>query len=193
MNPEPYSLEQQRQQFAERRFLAMPLAGLLMWLLIGTAALFLSPTQVVWTLFIGTGSIVYVGMLLARFTGEDFFNKTKPKNTFDNLFFLATGMSLLVYAVAIPFFQADYTSLPLTVGILTGLMWMPLSWIIQHWVGVFHAVVRTLLLVAAWYLFPGSRFVVLPLLIVAMYVVTIGILEYRWRALKRQTPAGALA
>ena len=90
-------------------------------------------------------------------------------------------MSLLVYALAIPFYLVDHTSLPLTVGVLTGLMWLPFSWIIQHWVGVFHSVVRTVLILALWYAFPQQRFVVIPFAIVAVYAFTIAIFEQRWR------------
>lgn len=189
MQPEPYSLEQQRQDFTTRRFLAMPLAGAIAWAIIGSTGLVLPAQQVVWVLYLGTGSIVYVGMLLTRFTGEDFFNKARPKNTFDTLFFMNIGMSLLVYAIAIPFVQLDYTSLPLTVGILAGLMWMPLSWIIQHWVGIAHAIARTLLVMGAWYVFPTARFVVIPFIIVGIYVITIVVLEYRWRAIRQHRSA----
>jgi len=90
-------------------------------------------------------------------------------------------MCLLVYAIAIPFFLKDYTSLPLTVGILSGLMWVPLSWIVQHWIGLFHGITRTLLVVAAWYLFPHARFVAIPAVIVGIYLITIFVLERRWR------------
>ena len=62
-----------------------------------------------------------------------FLDKDKLKNVFDRLFFHCVSVALLVYAIAIPFFRVDYTSLLLTVGILTGLMWVSHSWIIQHW------------------------------------------------------------
>src|SRR2546430_2155180 len=120
-------------------------------------------------------------------------SKNKPKNVFDSLFFHCGAMALLVYAIAIPFFRVDYTSLPLTVGILAGLMWVPLSWIIQHWVGIFHAVARTVLVTAAWYLAPHHRFVVIPAVIVGVYGVTIVILEQRWRTVSRSTAAAATA
>ena len=42
------------------------------------------------------------------------------------------------------------------------LMWLPFSWIIGHWVGTVHALARTALVTAAWYLFPTLRFVVIP-------------------------------
>ena len=73
------------------------------------------------------------------------------------------------------------TSLPLTVGILSGLMWIPFSWMVQHWIGLFHGIARTVLVVAAWYLFPEHRFVVIPAVIVCIYIVTIHVLWKRPR------------
>lgn len=134
-------------------------------------------------LFVATGSIAYLGMFISRFTGEHFLDRSKPPNAFDRLFFHTVGMALLVFAIAIPFFLVDYTSLPLTVGILTGLMWLPISWLIDHWVGTFHALTRTLMVVGAWYVWPEARFVAIPIVIVLIYAVTIVVLEARWRRL----------
>jgi len=181
------SLDEQRAEFARRRGLAMPLAGMIVWTVIGIVGAFLPPILAVWSLFIGAGFIAYLGIMLSRFTGEDFLDKNKPKNVFDNLFFHCVAMALLVYAIAIPFYRVDYTSLPLTVGILSGLMWVPFSWIIQHWVGIFHTLARTVLVTAAWYLAPHHRFVVIPAIIVSVYAVTIIILEQRWRGISRRT------
>ena len=178
------SLDEQRAEYTRRRGLAMPLAGSIAWTLIGVAGALLPPILAVWSLFIGAGFIAYLGVILSRFTGEDFLDKKKPKNAFDSLFFHCVAMALLVYAIAIPFFRVDYTSLPLTVGILTGLMWIPLSWIIQHWVGIFHTVARTVLVTFAWYIAPHRRFVVIPAVIVGVYAVTIAIMEQRWRTEK---------
>jgi len=175
------SLDEQKREFARRRGLAMPLAGLIAWLIIGIGGLFLPKIVEVWLLFGATGSVVYLGISLSRFTGENFLDRNRPKNAFDALFFHTVAMALLVYAIAIPFFLVDYTSLPLTVGVLSGLMWLPMSWLMDHWVGLFHAIARTALVTAAWYLFPGARFVVIPFVIVAIYGVTILVLEQRWR------------
>jgi len=114
----PRTLDEQRAEYARRRGLAMPLAGLICWTLIGAAGAFLPPILAVWSLFIGAGFIAYFGVMLSRFTGENFLDKKKPKNVFDSLFFHCVAMALLVYAIAIPLFRVDYTSLPLTVGIL---------------------------------------------------------------------------
>lgn len=174
------TLDQHRAEFSQRRFLAIPLAGTLCWLVAGIINLFVSEQVAALVLFVATGSIVYVGMLLSRITGEDFFRKSKPKNPFDALFLRCIAMALLVYSLAIPFFMIMPRSLPLSIGILTGLMWLPFSWVIQHWVGTFHAISRTIIIVALWYLFPQHSFVVIPAAIIVIYAITIFTLEQRW-------------
>lgn len=173
------SLEEQRIEFANGKFLATPLAGVIAWLIVGICGIFFSIQITVWVLFIATGSIVYLGMFLSKFTGENFLDKHKPKNEFDQLFFLTVAQAILVYAIAIPFFLVDYSSLPLSVGILSGLMWLPLSWMIRHWVGIFHTLTRTIVVVLLWYLFPEHRFVAIPFAIVILYLITIFILRQR--------------
>lgn len=176
------TLEEQRIEFKNGKFLATPLAGLIAWSIVGIAGLTLSIQATVWVLFIATGCIVYLGMFISKFTGENFLDKTKPKNEFDKLFFFTVGQAILVYSIAIPFFIVDYSSLPLTIGILTGLMWLPFSWIIDHWVGIFHSLVRTILVLSLWYLLPEHRFVAIPFAIVLIYIITIVILKNRKKA-----------
>jgi len=173
------TLEEQRNEFASRKFLATPIAGLIAWLITGIAGMTMPPIITVWVLFISTGGIVYMSLFISKFTGENFLDKTKPKNEFDTLFLLTVGQAVLVYSIAIPFFLIDYTSLPMTIGILTGLMWVPFSWMIKHWVGIFHSVVRTALVVALWYLLPEYRFVAIPFAIVLIYIITLVILKNR--------------
>ncbi len=177
------SLDEQREEFARSRFLAMPLAGTIAWTLVGIAGMFLPPELAALALFVCTGFIVYLGMFLSQFTGEHFLARDKPRNEFDSLFFHTLAMSLLVYAIAIPFYMRDVTSLPLGVGVLSGTIWLPMSWMIRHWVGLFHAIARTVLIVALWHALPQARFVAIPFAIVAVYAVSIVALEARWRAL----------
>lgn len=179
MNQTDRTLEEQRIEFANRKFLATPLAGLIAWLVVGIGGMVLPIQSAVYLLFIATGCIAYLGMFISKFTGEDFLDKSKPKNEFDKLFFFTVGQAILVYSIAIPFFMVDYSSLPLTVGILTGLMWLPISWIIKHWVGIFHSITRTVVVVVLWYLLPEHRFVAIPFAIVLIYIVTILILKNR--------------
>jgi hypothetical protein len=177
------TLEEQKEEFKRGKLLATPIAGLIAWFIVGIGGIFLSLMGKVVLLFIATGCIVYLGMFISKFTGENFLDKTRSKNTFDNLFFLTIGQALLVYSIAIPFFLVEYSSLPLTVGILTGLMWLPLTWIIDHWVGVFHAVTRTIIVFILWYALPQYRFIAIPFAIVIVYVFTIAILINRNRRL----------
>ena len=176
------SLDQQREEFKRARLIAMPIAGLIVWLVIGILGMLLPAGKAALALFIGTGSIAYLGMFISRFTGENFLDRTRPKNTFDALFFLVVATALQAYAIAIPFFMVMPSSLPLSVGVLSGMMWLPMSWILQHWIGIVHGALRTVLVVAAWYLFPTHRFVVVPFVIVVLYVFAIVVLETRWRA-----------
>lgn len=174
------SLDEHRAWFARSPFLAMPIAGSIAWTAIGIAGWLLPANVAAWALFIGTGTIFSLGLLVARFTGEDLLGRRRPGNPFDALFMRTVGMAWLVFAIAIPFFRLEPTSLPLTVGILAGLMWLPFGWMIQHWVGTFHAVTRTILCLAAWYAFPEQRFVAIPIVIVVVYLVTIaGLLSRR--------------
>lgn len=178
------TLEQQRAAFTSRRFLATPLSGLICWAAIGIGSIFLNEFQSVMLVFIATGSIVYLAMMLSKLTGEVFFRK--EKNPFDKLFFGGLLMALLVYAIAIPFFLQDYRSVTLTVGILTGLMWIPFSWIVQHWIGYFHTLSRTALILIAWYVFPEHHFQVIPAIIVVIYIITILVMEKRWKNINQQ-------
>ncbi len=173
------TLEEQRVEFTNRKFIATPLAGLIVWLIVGIAGIVLPTRATVWILFIGTGSIVYLALLLSKFTGENFLDKEKPKNDFDKLFLFTIGQAVLVYAIAIPFFLIDYTSLPMTIGILTGTMWLPFSWIIKHWVGIFHSIIRTVFVIGLWYILPEHRFIAIPFTIVLIYIVTLIILKNR--------------
>ena len=141
----------------------------------------------------GDRGIVYLGLLLARTTGEARPRRPGRRNTFDELFLRAVAMGVLLYANAIPYLRVDHTSLPLSVGILSGPMWLPFSWIIGHRVGTFHTVARTALVATAWSLFPSRRFVVVPAVGVAVYMVTIVVLEGRWRRSNRSPADRATA
>ena len=185
--PTAPSLDAQHAAFLDSKFLAMPIAGALAWAAIGVVGAVAPLAVQVWAVWIGTGMIFYLGLAVARLTGEDLLGRERRSDFFDRVFLLAVGSSLLVFAVAIPFFLVEPTSLPLSVGVLSGLMWLPFSGLISHWVGAFHGVVRTVGVVAVWYLLPDDRFVAVPAVIVAVYLVTIAALARRY-ARRRARP-----
>ena len=178
------TLEQERTLFKQNRFIAMPLAGTIVWALIGLTAPFVSEFVITWMLYIGTGAIFYLGAGLSYLTGERFFAKDKVITSFDRLFFVGLIMSLMVFAIALPVAAIDHSTVPLSIGILAGLMWMPLSWAIEHWVGYFHTISRTLSIVAAWYLFPDARVEAISAAIVIIYIISLYALEQRYRLAK---------
>ena len=74
MNTESLTLEQHRNNFKQKRFLAMPLAGTIAWLIIGIGN-YLFPEARPLLTWIGAGSIFYLGILISKFTGEDLLGK----------------------------------------------------------------------------------------------------------------------
>ena len=189
MTSEHTSIDQQLAEFRSRKFYATPIAGAIAWAFIGVCGLASSSLFVnSMAVFVGTGSIFYLALLVARFTGEDLLGRNRPKNLFDKLFLLTVAQAVAVYAIAIPFFLVEKTTLPMTVGILTALMWIPFSGLVGHWVGIFHAVTRTILVLFLWYAFPEFRFVAIPLAIVLIYLATIAILVKRYHSLPALAP-----
>ena len=183
----PIDLNAQFAEFQRSPFLAMPIAGTLVWTTIGVGSAFLDVRQAALLLFIGTGAIFYVGMAIGRLTGENMLRRGEQLTYFDRVFLMATAAALAVYAITIPFFLIEPTSLPLSVGILTGLMWFPFSALIRHWVGLFHGAVRTIGIVAVWYAWPDARFTAVAAVIVLTYLVSIVILRQRYRTLTPTT------
>ena len=182
-NPQsPLSLDEQWREFAAGRFITMPLAGTIMWIVIGIVGTLHPGTVAELVLFAATGSIFYLALGLARFTGEDLLGKTRPGNFFDRIFLSTILMAFLVFAISIPFYFTAKSALPLAVGIQTGLMWIPFSILARHWIGLFHAFTRTIGIVAVWYLLPEYRYAAISGVIVVVYLITIVVLEKRHRA-----------
>ena len=167
------TLNELRAEFGRSRFLAMPIAGTIAWTIAGIIGAAVDNVErQSYALFFCAGGIFPLGMLVARFTGEDLTGK-KGSNELDTLFGLSVLMASLVWAIAIPFWLVEPTSPPLSVGILAGLMWVPFSWMLKHWVGLFHAIARTVLVLAVWIAFPEQRFVAVPAVIVLVYLISI--------------------
>ena len=170
------TLRELRAEFGRSRMVAMPIAGTIAWAVAGVLGAILAEGPASIALFICTGMIFPLGILIGRVLNE---NVLESKNELDRLFGFNIVMALLVWAIVIPFYLVEPSSLPLSVGILAGLMWVPLSWMLQHWIGLFHGITRTVLVLAAWYVFPTQRFVVIPGVIVIVYLISIYVLTTR--------------
>jgi hypothetical protein len=173
------TLRELRSEYGRRRFVAMPIAGAIGWSAAGVLGALLPTGLAALSMFICVGMIFWLGVLVGHLVGEPILGTKRKKSELDQLFMLTVLMAWLVFAIAIPFYLVEPTSLPLSLGVLAGLMWVPFSWMIQHWVGLFHGITRTVLVVAAWYVYPDHRFVVIPGVIVFIYAITIYVLATR--------------
>ncbi|MDE3271896.1 DUF7010 family protein [Pseudoalteromonas sp. G4] len=175
------TLEQYRLEFKQKKMLAMPISGCLVWFLLGFLGMVVETQYLGLITFIATGMIFYIGIGISKLTHENLLIKKAERNPFDNLFLSTVVMAMMGYGLVIPMAQLDQSTIPLSVGIISGLMWLPLSWTLQHPVGYIHTITRTFSLVILWYLFPGDRFVILPFAIVVIYLISIYQLYTRWQ------------
>ena len=173
--PSPSTLSDLRADFRRmgNRFLAMPIAGAVCWGVAGVFGAVLPDHRAAVALVIACVVITPLALVIARFLDEQLVGR---RNELGRLMGSSMLMTNLFWAVAVPFWFLDPSSLALSAGIILGLQWIVLGWIIQHWIGLFHAVARTLLVLAAWCLFPGSRFVAVPVVVVGMYLLSIFVL-----------------
>ena len=171
LSPDP-TLSELRADFkrAGGRFLSMPIAGAAAWFLAAVFGAILPADQAAIALVIALLLISPSALVIARFLNEQLVG---GGNDLGRLMGRSMLMVNLFWAVAVPFWIADPSSLPLTAGVIMGLQWIVLGWIIQHWIGLVHAIVRTASVVAVWSLFPQHRFVAVPLMIVVVYLVSI--------------------
>lgn len=177
--PMELTLSELRADFGRSRLLSMPIAGAIAWSAAGLFGAILPDAEsAAIAMFLCMPAVFPLAFFVGRVIGEDVFG-AKGQNELDQLFMLGLLMSNLVWGIAIPFWMTEPSSLPLSVGILAGLMWVPMSWILQHWVGPFHAVARTVLVVAVWFLFPGQRFTLIPAVVVVVYLISIAALATR--------------
>lgn len=147
------------------RSLALPVAGAIVWSTIGVAALILPPSGATLLLF-GTGAIFPLGLAVADRLGERLIDNPGPLAA---LMGRCVLMVNLLWAVHLTVFALAPSFLPLTLGIGLGLHWIVFGWIIDHPVGLIHAITRTALVTAAWWLFPAHRISAVAAAVVAAY------------------------
>lgn len=178
-------LEEARAEFDKRagRSLALPLAGAVVWAAIAVVGALVSPRTSTFVLVIGTGVIFPLGLLLARALGERLFTNTSP---LAKLMAMCVLMVNLLWAVHITLLFTAPSLISLTVAISLGLHWIVFSWIINHPVGVIHAIARTLLVTAAWWYAPDHRVTAVAVAVVVSYLYSL--LALRRRPLNRLRP-----
>jgi len=172
------TLEECRKDFehSAKRSLAMPIAGAIYWLALAIVSTQVSERLGLLILLFGSGTIFPIALLIAKITKENVFS---PNNPLAKLMGLSVLMVNLLWALHIPLFLYAPEFLPLSVGIGLGLHWIVYSWIIQHPVGLIHAILRTVLVLLAWFIFPESRLFAIGISIVLVYCLSIWLMSTR--------------
>jgi hypothetical protein len=159
-----------------KRSLSMPLAGAFVWLVIAVFGCLLPENRAIVVMLFGTGLIFPVALLIARFRRE---NLTDRLNPLSRLMGMSVLMVNLLWAVHLPLLLGAPRFFPLSLGIGLGIHWIVYSWIIQHPVGLIHAILRTGLIVSAWSAFPTHRLLAVPVVIVIVYLISLVLMVRR--------------
>ena len=149
------ALDELRDDFERRakRSLSLPIAGTIVWTIIGVLGLILPDRMAIYALLFLTGAIFPVALGIATLRGEQLLSNTNP---LAKLMGACVFMVNLLWALHIPLALRAPVFVPLSVGIGLGLHWVVYSWITRHPVGYQHAVIRTVALLVAWWLFPAN-------------------------------------
>ena len=166
------SLAGLRLDYKRKRHIAVPIAGAICWSGAGAFGAALPVSSAPVALFICIGMIFPVALLVGRVLHENIM----ARDELSDLVFKSILAASLFWGVIIPFYILDPSSVPLTLGIVFGVPWMILGWVIRHWIGAFHAIARTVLVTLAWLFFPEYRFVAIPGIIVVIYLISILVL-----------------
>jgi hypothetical protein len=158
------------------RSMSMPLAGMLVWTVAGILGLLLPAKTATLALVFSTGAVFPLAMAIAKMRGEQLIENNNP---LARLMGTCVVMVNLLWAVHIPLLVYAPQYVPLSLGVALGLHWMVYSWIIQHPLGYRHAVVRTLGLLAVWFLFPSHLVTASAAVVVLAYLMTLAEMSSR--------------
>ena len=175
------TLEELRKDFelTSNRSVSMPIAGAIVWFIIALLSTQFDERNGILILLFGSGAIFPIALLIARLRNESLLATDNP---LAKLIGLSILMVNLLWAVHIPLFLYAPEFVILSLGIGLGLHWIVYSWIVQHPIGTIHAILRTLLVVGTWSIFPDQRLLAVGLAIVFVYSFSI------WRMLMRPVP-----
>lgn len=171
-------LERTREDFERRakRSLSLPIAGTVIWMAIGALGLLLPQRVAIYALLFGTGAIFPLAIAIAAARGEQLLSNTNP---LAKLMGACVFMVNLLWALHIPLALRAPIFVPLSVGIGLGVHWVVYSWITRHPVGYVHAVIRTMAVLAAWWLFQGNVVTACSVAVVVAYGYTIVVMATR--------------
>lgn len=154
--PETRSLTILRERFLQTSTVSMPLAGLIVWVGIGIASLFLPKSVIGWAAIYVMAAILPLAFGIEKARGRNPF--VKDDNPVSAVFFQSIIGIGLMFPLVIGAAQAanDPDLMVLGVAILAGIIWIQYGWAANDPVGLRHAIGRAVGCYLAYWFAPEA-------------------------------------
>lgn len=165
--------EELRGDFVRRRkgCISLPITGLIVWSMAAVVSFFIPLKNANFALIICYLCLIPIAILIAKFRGEEMGGGAE--NPLFRLASMCRVMVFLLWAVLMPLLFQAPMFFPLVMGVGLGMHWIIFSWTVNHPLGVIHALLRTVLVLLAWFLFPENRVGAVSIAVALVYLVSI--------------------
>jgi hypothetical protein len=170
----PLTLDDYRADFIRRRkgCLSLPITGCIVWSLAAIASFQAPLERANLALIVCYFLLIPISIAIARVRGEQIGGGAA--NPLLRLAALCRLMVTLLWAVHLPLLVLAPAFFSLSIAIGYGMHWIVFSWTVDHPVGLLHALLRTALVSAAWWLLPDARVPAVALAVAITYLVSVG-------------------
>lgn len=167
------TLDELRADFIRRRkgCLSLPITGCIVWSLAAITSFHAPLAKANLALIVCYFLLVPIAIGIARIRGEQIGGGAD--NPLLRLAAFARLMVTLLWAVHLPLLLLAPTFFSLSIAVGYGIHWIVFSWTVGHPVGLVHAVLRTLLVASAWWLFPDVRVTAVAAAVTVAYMVSV--------------------
>ena len=150
------TLNELRADFRRTSSIEMPVAGILIWSLLGLASLRLTPGALATATLYASGAIFPLALMIGRLRGRNLL-AAGTSNPLTTMFLQNLALVVLLWIMLIATHRSGHDPLALVLGggVIMGLIWIGFGWAVGTQTGLFHAIGRTLLCVAAYALVPA--------------------------------------
>ena len=150
------TLNDLRLDFRRTSSIEMPIAGILVWSLLGLASIRLTPGALATATLYASGAIFPLSLVIGRVRGRNIL-AGGTSNPLTTMFLQNLALVVLLWVMLIATHRDGHDPLALVLGgaVIMGLIWISFGWAVGTRTGLLHAIGRTLLCVAAYALVPA--------------------------------------
>lgn len=168
LDPDLLAAERQRFFVQTRGGVYFPISGAIFWTALGIAGFFLSART--WCVLVL--SMAALATPVAIYLFRKLVARLALKSPLATLILPALLPVALCLGMAIAAFQTDLSLVPLALVIGMASHWPAVGWMYGTKIYSVHAVVRVVLAVVIWFVWPEARFTALPIAIGVLYAIT---------------------